>query len=277
MIGAAEFSAYSKAIDSIADRSRSTVETQILAWIKANPTATVAEEREAAKEIMAGVAQVYDEAAASLAAQWYDSRMQADGASVPAALTSVAYKSEEADAVARLHAEKLTKGDVRGFAKGCAAYAANDARHSVSDTMLGGASRNWTAGVRYARIVADGEACTFCMMLASRGAVYATRGSAGEEWAANHRGCRCKIVAGVDRSAQGRAIWTSDATKRERLRAESALTREVADVTLVEGRSPKTARQLWDEFKGIDADPDMTPKAKAEAKHAALRREGWES
>lgn len=279
MIGAGEFAAFSRAVDLIVDKARETVEGQILAWIEANPGASVAEEREAAKAVMSGAAQVYDEAVASLAAQWYDARAAADGADLPAALTSVAYNADSCDATARLHAEKLTKGDVRGFARGCASWAANDARVSCNETMLSNASRDWRAGVRYARIVADGEACTFCMMLASRGAVYATRGTAGAEWASVHRGCRCKIVMGVDRSAEGARVWggaTGLSTKRDRRRTESELTREVADVTLVEGRSPKTARALWDEFKAIDDDKSLTPKQRAEAKHAALRREGWE-
>ena len=37
------------------------------------------------------------------------------------------------------------------------------------------------------------ETCTFCLMLASRGAVYHTRKSAGE-WKHFHRECDCKVA-----------------------------------------------------------------------------------
>ena len=37
------------------------------------------------------------------------------------------------------------------------------------------------------------ETCTFCLMLASRGAVYHTRKTAGE-WRHFHRGCDYKVV-----------------------------------------------------------------------------------
>ncbi len=60
------------------------------------------------------------------------------------------------------------------------------------------------------------ETCPFCLMPASRGAVYHTRKSAGE-WKHFHRGCDCKVVPGFD----------SD-----------------SDAELVEGVRPKELREL---------------------------------
>ena len=51
------------------------------------------------------------------------------------------------------------------------------------------------AGIRFAR-VPSGAACGFCIMLASRGFVYATRESAGE-FTKFHDHCDCRIVAGT--------------------------------------------------------------------------------
>lgn len=50
-------------------------------------------------------------------------------------------------------------------------------------------------GIRYAR-VPFGNSCAFCLMLASRGFVYETKTTAGEDKGHYHAHCRCKIVAG---------------------------------------------------------------------------------
>lgn len=49
--------------------------------------------------------------------------------------------------------------------------------------------------LRYAR-VPFGNSCAFCLMLASRGFVYKTETTAGEDKGHYHAHCRCKIVAG---------------------------------------------------------------------------------
>lgn len=53
--------------------------------------------------------------------------------------------------------------------------------------------------VRYARVPAGGETCTFCMMLASRGAVYHTEDTAGGD-GHYHANCKCRIVPSWDGS-----------------------------------------------------------------------------
>ena len=49
----------------------------------------------------------------------------------------------------------------------------------------------WNSG--FARMPTGFETYTFCLMIASRGAVYHTRKSAGE-WKHFHRGCDCKVA-----------------------------------------------------------------------------------
>ena len=48
-------------------------------------------------------------------------------------------------------------------------------------------------GVRFARVPSGGETCPFCIMLASRGAVYYSEQSAGAD-GHYHANCRCRIV-----------------------------------------------------------------------------------
>lgn len=55
-------------------------------------------------------------------------------------------------------------------------------------------------GVRYARIPSGGKTCAFCMVLASRDAVYLTRQSAGGFGNEYHGDCDCQVTPVRDRS-----------------------------------------------------------------------------
>ena len=70
MISAAEFAAYNRAVAKIGDGAASDGGRR--ARSAAHEGATVAEKREAAKLIMEGFVQGYDDVAAEFAAQWYD-------------------------------------------------------------------------------------------------------------------------------------------------------------------------------------------------------------
>lgn len=203
MISRADFDAYGSAVSAMVDSASSECERQVLAWCRANPDATVAETREAAREIMAGLAQVYDEASASLAAEWYDAQASAAGARLPEAITVTTYSDDQVERVARYQAGKLASGDVAGFAAACAEFLENGVRRSLNETVLANARRDRADGVRFARVPTGTETCSFCYMLASRGAVYESRETAGEQ-RHFHRHCDCKIVPGFggDRFAE---------------------------------------------------------------------------
>ena len=64
----------------IGDGAASAVEQRVLGWCRSHEDATVAEKREAAKLIMEGFVQAYDDKAAEFASQWYDHRAQQGGA-----------------------------------------------------------------------------------------------------------------------------------------------------------------------------------------------------
>ena len=51
-----------------------------------------------------------------------------------------------------------------------------------------------SCGIAGSPVSAGFETCMFCLMLASRGAVYHTRKSTGE-WKHFHRGCDCKVAS----------------------------------------------------------------------------------
>lgn len=203
MISREDFDAYGRAVSAITDSASQECERQVLAWCRAHPDATVAETREAAREIMAGLAQVYDEASASLAAEWYDAQASAAGARLPEAITVTTYSDAQVERVAHYQAGKLAAGDVAGFAAACAEFLENGVRRSLNETIIANARRDRESGVLFARVPTGSETCSFCYMLASRGAVYESRKTAGEQ-RHFHRHCDCKIVPGFksDRFAE---------------------------------------------------------------------------
>lgn len=196
MISADDFDAYNKAVADMSDGLAKQVEASILAWMAEHPEASVAECREFAKEAMDGMVQVADDAAATLAAEWYDAQARAAGLRLESAITASVYSPELVDDVARYQAKKLLNGDKQGFAKYCAELVRNDALKSLNETVIANVGRDGGVGMRFARVTTGKEDCDFCLMLESRGAVYWTRKTAGE-MRRFHRGCDCKVVPGI--------------------------------------------------------------------------------
>lgn len=242
MISAAEFAAYNRAVAKIGDRAASDVEAAVLAWCRAHGDATVAEKREAAKLIMEGFVQGYDDVAAEFAAQWYDDLAEREGARLQQAVTVTTYRPKSVDEVARYQAKKLVKGGDGASARACGEYARNDAFRSLNETIISNVGRDKDRGVRFARVPTGFETCTFCIMLASRGAVYHTRKSAGE-FKHFHRHCDCKVVPGFE---------------------------DNPDAELVEGVRPEELRDLYVQLNEIDEDAGLSAKQKEALKRRAI-------
>lgn len=195
MIDAETFRQYCDSVRALTDAASGGVEHDVLAWCQGHPDASVAEAREQAKAVMGAWAQTYDDAAATLAAEFYDATVGGQ-ARLPSAITETVYDPVRTNDVARYQVRKLMAGDIEGFARACGEYAANDAKRSLNRTIMGNVARDRRRGVRFARVLTGRENCPFCIMLASRGAVYHSRQSAGE-FAHIHRNCDCKVVAGL--------------------------------------------------------------------------------
>ena len=97
------------------------------------------------------------------------------------------------DDVVRYQANKLAKEGDAAFARARGEFARNEAFRSLNETIIANVGRDRDKGAMFARVPTGTETCTFCLMLASRGAVYHTRKTAGE-WRHFHRGCDCKVV-----------------------------------------------------------------------------------
>lgn len=242
MISSAEFAAYNRAVARIGDKAASDVESSVLAWCRANASASVAEKREAAKLIMEGYIQGYDDIAAEFAAEWYDHRAQKSGVALDQAITMTTYEPESVDAVARYQAKKLAKGGDAEFAKACGEFARNDAFRSLNETIVANVGRDRDKGARFARVPAGFETCTFCIMLASRGAVYHTRKSAGE-FKHFHRHCDCKVVPGFE---------------------------DNPDAELVEGVNPEELRERWWQLEKVDATAGLSAAEREELRRKVM-------
>ena len=227
MIPREQFDAYNEAVASLSDGAQREIESGIWAWLQTDEgrAASVAECRECAKSLMAGVIQDYDEAAASLAAQWYDKQAKDSHVKLPDAVTATTYDPKTVDETARYQAKKLVKGDLRGFARYCGELGRNDVLRSLNETIIANVGRDRKKGVRFARVTTGAETCTFCIMLASRGAVYHTRKTAGE-FKHFHRNCDCKVVPGFE---------------------------DDPDAELVEGVRPEELREQWWQLEKVDA------------------------
>lgn len=103
------------------------------------------------------------------------------------------YEPRSVDDVARYQAKKLAKEGDAAFARACGEFARNDAFRSLNETIIANVGRDRDEAAMFTRVPTGFETRAFCLMLASRGAVYHTRKTAGE-FKHFQRNCDCKVV-----------------------------------------------------------------------------------
>ena len=237
MISATQWKAYNKAVAKITDEAKDATFKQLANWL-AEHDATVAEARAAAQRILAANAELYSQQATALAAEWYDAQGKATGLKLDRAVTSVTVDRDSLSKTVRYQAQKLVDGNVDGFCEDVGEWAENEAKRALNATIMKNAKRDKNKGVKFARVTSGRNTCTFCLMLASRGAVYHTRESAGE-LGQYHRHCSCKIVPS----------FSGDRYE-----------------VLVEGHDPKDMKKLWQACEEIDTADDLSEKQREVAK-----------
>ena len=235
MISSDEFAAYNRAVARIGDKAASDVESSVLAWCRDNASATVAEKREAARLIMDGYIQGYDDIAAEFAAEWYDHRAEKSGIKLDQAITMTTYSPESVDDVARYQAKKLLNGGGAEFAKACGEYARNDLFRSLNETIIANVGRDKDKGARFARVPTGFETCPFCLMLASRNAVYHTRKTAGE-FKHFHRHCDCKVVPSFDPDPDAEVV---EGVKPKELRERISLMEKQTGLSFADSKASR--------------------------------------
>lgn len=248
MISRAAFDRYNRAVDTIGRAASVTARQRISAWMAANPDATVAETREAAIGIVDGVTQVSSDASASAAAWLYDEVARMAREDLPAAVTATVYSPEAVEEAVHTMARHLDNGDAEAFLRACGLYAEDKAKRSANQTMLTNATRDAKRGVRFARVPTGAETCSWCYMLATRGADYLSRESAGEI-DKFHRKCDCKVVPGFESNKYAELVegWRPDEAY--------ARMKEIERQTgLRFGSDSKQMTALTREMEGMDRD-----------------------
>ena len=190
----------------------------------------VASLRDRAIELIAYAVSRWGERAAPATVDYFDETMAASGADIHATMPTGIYSRDEIERIGHYQAGKLTKGDTDGFvdqisqSAGFLVYQAgprtmfyqggrgvngNDVNVEAVEqyAYVNGAKPRSDYEVRFQRLPQGLETCDFCLMLASRGAVYLSKESAGGDDPDHfHRGCDCLIVAVLCHSEGGSLV-----------------------------------------------------------------------
>lgn len=157
------------------------------------PPENVAALREFAIGLLDDVGGAAAEVAYSYGAEFYDAaRAAAVGSPLHASPAPPNPHAANEAAVKGMIETVAKTGQVEPFAAACAARVDYVARKSCGDAVVQCAAKD-PRKPRFARVPQGGETCRFCLMLASRGAVYLTEHKAGavDHYHAN---CDCKVV-----------------------------------------------------------------------------------
>lgn len=148
---------------------------------------------------IAYIQETYGGASESIGSLFFENALATDNELVNAVMTGAA-NNEQIQKSVRYWAKNLFKDepDVEAFIRGCSSFVRRTISHAGDLTVAdsaSGSNKTKQIGVRFAR-VPQGPSCGFCIMLASRGFVYASKESAGQ-FKRFHDHCDCRIVAGM--------------------------------------------------------------------------------
>ena len=180
---------YGGMLDGVCDK----VAEQLLRDLSELDTANVAKFFDDAVAITQAACDVSAASAAELAATFYDTlrEMQigeALGAEPVNAMNLVATER----AIMSVEIGKYPDTWPNEVIKRCIERVSSESKRAAGETVTRNAMRD-PAKPKFARVPSGVEACEFCMMLASRGFVYASRKAAGDS-DHYHPNCRCRIV-----------------------------------------------------------------------------------
>ena len=171
-----------------------------LDW-KPDDADNVAACRQAVVEALASIMPTYTDAAAQASADFYDaSREMMVGEPLGAQAIS-GYRPEATEGAVRSFVRFVLEDRVETFNDQVLQRIDYETKRAAGTSMIENGKRD-PLKPRYARVPTGSETCAFCIMLASRGFVYHTEGTAGavDHYHAN---CDCRIVCGWDTYASG--------------------------------------------------------------------------
>ena len=183
---------YRKEVDDQAELARAYVSRALDEYFRQNPNASTADGRRFAIALLEAALPNFTDAAGTLAVDFFDEMMEAEGIEVDSQLYDTTDYSVIEEKV-RYFADKLNEHDEAAFKKQVVDATHYFVKRSAYDNMVMNCDAN---NVRYARVPSGFETCAFCFMLASRGFVYLSEAKARGEHA-YHDNCDCCIVPGA--------------------------------------------------------------------------------
>jgi hypothetical protein len=153
--------------------------------------------RDALLEFMPILTDQYGSVAATMAADWYDELRAGSRASGRfRALAAPSVPTEAVEEKVRYLASHLWTPDPAGMLGALLTAADKYVKQPGRDTMASNARRE---GARFARVPTGKKTCSFCLILASRDAVYSTKQAAGDRRNTGkgdsfHGKCDCQVV-----------------------------------------------------------------------------------
>lgn len=188
--------AYTERLDALSEAARRVVAAQLAAIEYED----VADLREQVIAILEPVCAASSEAAAAYAAEFYD-EVRAAQAGVPLGAEAVsAHLPEATEGAVRSIVQIVVDGKPwEQFARAVEDRADYEVKASAGECVKANAARD-PLRPRWARVPDGSETCPFCIMLASRGFVYASEKTASEKEGGGHYhpNCDCRIVPGFD-------------------------------------------------------------------------------
>jgi hypothetical protein len=203
---------YSATLDALGAQAWEEAALAVSAYVEANPDYADTPEgldtfRQFTYSAMNSALSKYATASSELARRFFDWCMEQQGSHLTADyLAGYDQKAVAAGVDYQAHLAYDDEGGLERFSKGLQELATYHVRKTANrtvsrnvvklNTLKGSVVNRLTngKGVRWARVPTSFEPCTWCTMLASRGADFKTEQTAS---AGNHRGCKCIFVPSV--------------------------------------------------------------------------------
>lgn len=152
--------------------------------------ADIASARAALVDILIALMPTYTDAAAQAGADFYDALREAAAGEKLGAVAFSGFEPGALDGAVRAFVQDIVDGKpMEQFNRKVLDRIDRDIRRAPNMSVAGNARRD-PLKPKYARVPSGDETCSFCLMLASRGAVYSTPEAASHA----HPGCDCRVV-----------------------------------------------------------------------------------
>lgn len=219
---------------------------QGISWTPEN----VAECRELVLQALAAVMPTYTDMAAQASADFYDAARELVVGERMGAQAISDYDPRKTEGAVRAFVRFVLDGRVETFNEQVLQRIDYEMKRSANMSVVENGRRD-PKRVRYARVPTGAETCDFCLMLASRGFVYQSEGTAGAGH--THYACDCRCIPGWDgmevedydpRSIYDRWQDAIDAKAKERAeRKGTTVSEERAAIMAAYGRAAKNAKR----------------------------------